>query len=97
MLEDNYKAKAAHPPNFHEKAHFVKADVAAPEIVARRSAPSPSRYASIRTLFVGQLSGDPVHHKIRLLGLSTWRCNLRIGLSSSKEGGPSSHGVLALC
>ena len=36
--------------NFHEKALFVKADVAALEIVAERSNLSPSRYASIRTL-----------------------------------------------
>jgi hypothetical protein len=39
--------------NFHEKALFVKADVAAP---SRSSAttPCPSRYASIRTV------GEPV-------------------------------------
>jgi hypothetical protein len=36
--------------DFHEKAHLVEADVAALEIVAWRSNPSPSRFASIRTL-----------------------------------------------
>jgi hypothetical protein len=36
--------------NFHEKAPFLKADVAALEIVAERNCfECPSRYASIRT------------------------------------------------
>ena len=35
--------------NFHEKAHFVKADVAAP-LWSSATALCPSRYASIRTL-----------------------------------------------
>ena len=54
--------------NFHEKALFVKADVAAP---SRSSAttPCPSRYASIRTLSEPTLFGDSVHYEILLFGL----------------------------
>jgi hypothetical protein len=82
-------------PNFHEKALFVKADVAALEIVDEHNGSlRPSRYASIRTLEGLTLFGDPVHHEIRLFGLPRRRCNLRIGLSS-EEGGPSSHGAVA--
>ncbi len=65
-------------PNFHEKAHFVKADVAALDR-GRAQQLSPSRYASIRTLDEPALLGDSVHYEIRLLGLIGC-CNLRSGL-----------------
>jgi hypothetical protein len=68
--------------NFHEKAHFVKADVAAP--VSSVTTPCPSRYASIRTVSESTLLGDSVHYEIHLFGLPRRRCNLRIGLSSRK-------------
>jgi hypothetical protein len=54
--------------NFHEKAHFVKADVAAPwwssptVLVLRAMLPS--------ALSVSPLLGDSVHYGIRLFGLS---------------------------
>src|SRR5215210_6185308 len=45
----------------------------------------PSRYASIRTLLVSLLFGDSVHCEIHLFGLLRRRCNLPIGLASSKR------------
>jgi hypothetical protein len=51
--------------NFHEKAHFVKADVAAPS-GSSATTPCPSRYASIRTLSEPALLGGSVHYGIRL-------------------------------
>src|SRR5215203_3467423 len=67
--------------NFHEKAHSVKADVAAPWwssptiLVLRAMLPS--------ALSVSPLLGGSVHYGIRLFGLPRRRCDLRIGLSSS--------------
>ena len=68
------------PANFHEKAHFVKADLAALDR-GRAQQLSPSRYASIRTLGEPALFSGSVHYGIRLLGLLRRRCNLLIGLS----------------
>src|SRR5215210_1984431 len=45
----------------------------------------PSRYASIRILLVSLLFGDSVHCEIHLFGLLRRRCNLPIGLASSKR------------
>src|SRR5215212_10033830 len=53
--------------NFHEKALFVKADVAAPRGRAQRLC--VLRYASIRTLDEPMLFGDSVHCEIHLFGL----------------------------
>jgi hypothetical protein len=68
--------------NFHEKALFVKADVAALS-GSSATTPCPSRYASIRTLSEPALLGGSVHYGILLFGLLRRRCNLRSGLSSS--------------
>ena len=79
--------------NFYEKAHFVKGRRGGLS-VAEPNGFCPSRYASIRTLgepalwWLGAL-WDPSFRSNRR------RCNLRIGLSA--EGGPSSHGAVALC
>src|SRR5829696_8690912 len=71
------------PANFHEKAHFVKADVADPFVVERYDSVSFAMLAS--ALLMSQLSSDPVHYEILLFGLLRRRCNLRNGLSSSRR------------
>jgi hypothetical protein len=53
--------------DFHEKAHFVKADVAAPAWSNPTAVPF-ARYASIRTFGELTLCGSPVHYEIRLFG-----------------------------
>jgi hypothetical protein len=67
--------------NFHEKALFVKADVADPFMRERDSCVSFAMLPS--ALLVSPLLGDSVHCEIHLFGLPRRRCNLRIGLSSS--------------
>ena len=52
--------------NFHEKAHFVKADVAAVVAAKPNGFLCPSRYASIRTFSEPTLFGGSVHYEIRL-------------------------------
>jgi hypothetical protein len=69
--------------NFHEKAHFVKVDVATLRSWSSATALRPSRYASIRTLDEPTLFGGSVHREIQLSGLLRRRCNLRIGLCPS--------------
>jgi hypothetical protein len=69
--------------NFHEKALFVKADVAAAFVVERYDSVSFAMLPS--ALLMSQLSSDPVHYEILLFGLLRRRCNLRIGLSSSRR------------
>src|SRR5215217_5585264 len=69
--------------NFHEKAHFVKADVADPFVVERYDSVSFAMLPS--ALLMSQLSSDPVHYEILLFGLLRRRCNLRNGLSSSRR------------
>ena len=68
--------------NFHEKAHFVKADVAAPRV-------EPNGFVSFAmlpsALLVSLLFGDSVHYEIHLFGLLRRRCNLPIGLASSQR------------
>src|SRR5215211_6823930 len=53
--------------NFHEKAHFVKADVADPFVVERYDSVSFAMLPS--ALLMSQLSSDPVHYEILLFGL----------------------------
>jgi hypothetical protein len=56
--------------NFHEKALFVKGDVAAPDRGrAQRLALYPSRYASIHSRGAHTLVGGSVHYVIHLFGL----------------------------
>ena len=69
--------------NFHEKALFVKADVAAAFVVERYDSVSFAMLPS--ALLMSPLSSDPVHYEILLFGLLRRRCNLRIGLSSSSR------------
>jgi hypothetical protein len=76
--------------NFHEKAQFVKGRRGGLVAVETNGFLCPSRYASIRTFNEPTLFGGSVHYEIRLFGLPRRRCILLIGLSSSKEGGPSS-------
>jgi hypothetical protein len=67
--------------NFHEKALFVKADLAAS---VWPSLTGPALRAMLPSaLSVSQLSSDSVHYGIRLFGLPRRRCNLRNGLSYS--------------
>src|SRR5215218_3841134 len=54
--------------NFHEKAHFVKADVAAP-LRGRAQRLRVLRHASIRTVRESTFLGDSVHYEIHLFGL----------------------------
>jgi hypothetical protein len=82
--------------NFHEKALFVKADVAA----SSRSSPTAS---ALRAMLPSALSVSPlssvalcIMRSVLRFGLLIRRCNLPSGLSSSK-GGPSSHGALTSC
>jgi hypothetical protein len=67
--------------NFHEKALFVKADLAAS---VWPSVTGPALRAMLPSaLSVSQLSCDSVHYGIRLFGLPRRRCNLRSDLSYS--------------
>jgi hypothetical protein len=67
--------------NFHEKAHSVKAAVAAPLWSSATAVP----FAMLPSaLSVSSLFGDSVHYEIRLFGLIRC-CNLRIGLSSQVD------------
>src|SRR5215204_6891113 len=67
--------------NFHEKALFVKDDLAAS---VWPSLTGPALRAMLPSaLSVSQLSSDSVHYGIRLFGLPRRRCNLRNGLSYS--------------
>src|SRR5215210_215931 len=67
--------------NFHEKALFVKADLAAS---VWPSVTGPALRAMLPSaLSVSQLSSDSVHYGIRLFRLPRRRCNLRNGLSYS--------------
>ena len=66
--EDSATSEKPVKANFHEKAHFVKADVAA-LIDGRARRLCVLRYASIRTLWVSPLLGDSVHCEIHLFGL----------------------------
>ena len=67
--------------NFHEKALFVKADLAAS---VWPSLTGPALRAMLPcALSESQLSSDSVHYGIRLFGLPRRRCNLRNGLSYS--------------
>jgi hypothetical protein len=65
--------------SFHEKAHSVKADVAARRGRVQRLCPSPCFHPHFREPLI---FGGSVHYEIRLFGLLlTRRCNLPIGLS----------------
>jgi hypothetical protein len=84
-----------HNANFHEKALFVKADLAAPcralELrVLRAMLPS--------ALLVSLLFGDSVHYEIHLFGLLSLKAlqSSERSLLLLAEGGPSSHGAVAL-
>jgi hypothetical protein len=69
--------------NFHEKAHFVKADVAA-LIGGRAQRLHVLRAMLPSALLVSLLFGGSVHCEILLFGLPRRRCNLRISLSSRR-------------
>ena len=70
--------------NFHEKALFVKADVAAPLAVE----PDDSVFFAMLpfALSMSPLFGDSVHCEILLFGLPRRRCDLRIGLCAPRGG-----------
>jgi hypothetical protein len=91
-MQATYKPKH---PNFHEKAHFVKADLAAHFGIERNGCVSFAMLPS--ALLVSPLLGDSVHCEILLFGL------IEKALQSSErsllllaEGGPSSHCAVAL-
>jgi hypothetical protein len=80
--------------NFHEKALFVKADVAAPRVRAQR-------LRVLRAMLPSALSVSPffcgsVHYGIRLFGLIEGAA-IFLSVSAPREDGPSSLCAVALC
>jgi hypothetical protein len=81
ILLDFYTPPTKNDPNFHEKAHSVKGDVASPLVLERND---PVSFAMLSSaLLVSPLIGDSVHRMRSVLIRTNRRCcNLRSALSS---------------